>query len=60
MLPDRCLPPLSLMLAYEEESHCRQRSTKIQNHPLLVQSQSQKEGWESPTHIANIHEAPKC
>ena len=59
-MPPRCLPHGSLMLAYVEESHCQQRSIEIQNHPQCVQSQSQKEGWESPFHIANIHAAPRC
>ena len=60
MAPARCLPHVSLMLAYAEESHCQQRNIGIQNHLLCAQSRSQTEGPESTIHIANIHAAPKC
>lgn len=48
------------MLAYVEESHSQQRSIEKQNHPLYVQSQSQKVGLVYPIHIANIPAVPRC
>ena len=48
------------MWAYEEESHCRQKSIRTQNHPPVSRNQFQMEDLEYSAHIPSILAKPRC